>query len=87
METAGVWWCSMPYQERIEYKSFLDNQKAIEQRWDKTWGDRMNEIVFIGQDMDQAKITADLQKCLISYMENLLFERDTLFPDPFPQDM
>jgi G3E family GTPase len=87
VETAGVWWCSMPYQERIEYKSFLDNQKAIEQRWDKTWGDRMNEIVFIGQDMDQVKITADLQKCLISDMENLLFERDTLFPDPFPQDM
>ena len=87
VETAGVWWCSMSYQERIKYPSFLDHQKIIEQRWDKSWGDRMNEIVFIGQDMDQEKIIADLRKCLISDKEIFLFERETLFPDPFPQNM
>ena len=29
------------------------NQKVIESSWSNTFGDRNNEIVFIGQDMDQ----------------------------------
>jgi len=43
-DSAGVWWCSMPYQKRIQYLAFVDNQKTIESDWDhklcssaKTW--------------------------------------------------
>lgn len=65
-DSAGVWWCSMPFDRRIQYVSFLDNQKAIEADWHKTFGDRKIEIVFIGQDMDEVKIRTDLNACLLT---------------------
>ena len=63
-DSAGVWWSSMPFSERIRRASFLDNQKTIEERWDKEFGDRLNELVFIGQDMDEKQIRAELENCL-----------------------
>lgn len=84
LEKAGVWWVSMPFGERVKYQSFLDNQQYIESRWHKTWGDRMNEIVFIGQDLDKAKITADLESCLLQDNEFKQFEDPKGFSDPFP---
>ena len=63
-DSAGVWWDSMPYQKRINYISFVENQKMIEENWDGTFGDRKNELVFIGQDMDENKIKAELQDCI-----------------------
>ncbi|MFK7749418.1 MAG: GTP-binding protein [Kordia sp.] len=65
-DNAGVWWSSMPFNERIQYGSFVDNQQQIESDWDMKFGDRKNEIVFIGQDMDEKQIKADLNACLIT---------------------
>ncbi len=48
--SAGVWWCSMPFDQRIQYVDFIENKENIESGWDKNFGDRKNEIVFIGQD-------------------------------------
>ncbi|MEL6124114.1 MAG: GTP-binding protein [Bacteroidota bacterium] len=62
-DSAGVWWSSMPYQERINYWMFVENQKLIESDWHIDFGDRKNEIVFIGQDMDVEDITAQLEAC------------------------
>jgi G3E family GTPase len=66
---AGVWWCSMPFGQRIRYASFLDHKEAIEARWDKDFGDRQNELVFIGQEMDQAAIRTALEQCLCNEAE------------------
>ncbi len=63
-DSAGVWWSSMPYGERIQYMAFVENQPQIEAGWDSHFGDRKNEIVFIGQDMDEAFIKAELDACL-----------------------
>lgn len=63
-DSAGVWWCSMPYGERIQYLSFVENKDQIESKWSKRFGDRKNEIVIIGQDMDEEEIRADLNACL-----------------------
>ena len=68
-DSAGVWWCSMPFEKRTQYPSFLENQKVIESSWSNTFGDRNNEIVFIGQDMDQEQIESDLKKCLLTREE------------------
>ena len=68
-DSAGVWWSSMSFEERIQYISFVENQKQIETGWDKTFGDRKNEIVFIGQEMDEQVIKADLDKCLSTDIE------------------
>ncbi|MEM6525303.1 MAG: GTP-binding protein [Bacteroidota bacterium] len=63
-DSAGVWWSSMPFKERIQYLPFLENQEEIESGWDDAFGDRKNEIVFIGQDMDEELIRSDLDTCL-----------------------
>lgn len=63
-DSAGVWWSSMPFQERINYASYSENKEFIESNWNKTFGDRKNELVFIGQDLDKEQIMIDLQKCL-----------------------
>ncbi len=68
-DSAGVWWSSMPYGRRTQYLSFLENQKLIEANWDKRFGDRKNEIVFIGQDMDESLIKSELDACLSTIEE------------------
>jgi G3E family GTPase len=68
-EPAGVWWASMNFETRSQYMSFHENQLAIEARWDKEFGDRQNEIVFIGQDMEENKIVKNLDDCLCSDQE------------------
>ncbi len=68
-DSAGVWWSSMPFEKRSRYVSFIENQSIIEQDWHSTFGDRKNEIVFIGQDMDEAEITRRLNECLTTTEE------------------
>ena len=68
-DSAGVWWCSMPYGERIKYPAFVDNQAYIESKWDAVFGDRMNELVFIGQDLEEDLIRAELEASLCTEAE------------------
>ena len=68
-DSAGVWWSSMPFEKRAQFLVFLENQELIESTWDKTFGDRKNEIVFIGQDMDEERIKEDLDTCLATDTE------------------
>ena len=68
-DSAGVWWSSMPYEKRIQYVAFVDNQKHIESNWDKFYGDRKNELVFIGQEMDEELIRKELADCLSTEKE------------------
>jgi len=84
LETAGVWWISMSYFERIQFESYVANKDYIEGRWSKQWGDRINELVFIGQDINEKKIVMDLEKCLLQDDEFYLFENNVRFEDPFP---
>ena len=83
-DRAGVWWCSMPYKDRIRYASFLDNIEDIEKRWDKRFGDRYNEIVIIGREMNKDLITIELETCLCTPAEIAAMERGQPFKDDFP---
>lgn len=87
LEKAGVWWCSMPLNHRVQYPSFIQNQEFIESRWDKDWGDRVNELVFIGQDLDKEKMLGDLESCLLTDDEKSVFENGIHFQDPFPENI
>ena len=73
-DSAGVWWSSMPFDKRIRDLVFIENQDEIEKDWHKEFGDRKNEIVFIGQNLDEKQIRADLSGCL-STAEELTTEK------------
>ncbi len=83
-DKAGVWWASMLFSERIQYDAFVENQKIIEKGWDKQFGDRNNELVIIGQDINKEKITAELQQCLCTESEIQNMEVGLKYKDPFP---
>lgn len=83
-DSAGVWWSSMPFERRIQYVSFIENQKIIEGNWDKTFGDRKNEIVFIGQSIDEAQMRRDLDSCLLSKQELVTMDWENGFEDQWP---
>ena len=83
-EIYGRWWASVPMSQRAQSPAYIENQEYIQSKWDKKWGDRMNELVLIGQDMDKEKITADLDKCLVTDFEIVGMESGNIFQDDWP---
>ncbi len=69
VDSAGVWWSSMSNQSRSQNLTFLENQDQIEESWDERFGDRKNEIVFIGQHINEAEIRSKLNECLLTNKE------------------
>ena len=82
-ESAGVWWTSMPIGQRLRYQAYIDNREQIESRWGR-FGDRQNELVIIGQDLDKESIMSELQDCLCTAAEIIQMEKGFKFSDPFP---
>jgi len=79
IEDGGDWLVDLPSAEREEV---LDAYPEVREGWDPLWGDRKNEIVFIGVELDDEMIIAELNACLLTDEE---MEMDwTLFDDPFP---
>ena len=83
-DSAGVWWCSMPFQSRIKQLSFLENQHQIESDWDIDFGDRKNEIVFIGQNMNETLIRSLLDRCLSTDKELETNQWEKGYKDDWP---
>ncbi len=83
IDHAGVWWASMTYEERIQYPDFVYNQQLIESKWSAQFGDRINELVFIGQNIDKPALMDELNACLITNEEMEAYQRQELFADPF----
>ncbi|OJF89766.1 GTP-binding protein [Pararhizobium antarcticum] len=76
----GLWWASVPKDQWPQDPGFLATMKLF---LDPVWGDRRQEIVFIGADpMDEAKVRAELDDCLI---DSPAFAPDLWrnLPDPF----
>ena len=61
MSQAGNWFAAMSPDELEELK--ITNPSAFRE-WDEQVGDRMQKLVFIGQDMDREAIVKDLDYCL-----------------------
>lgn len=58
---AGKFYATMP---ENELKRMLDTDPTLRRDWDETYGDRMQKIVFIGQNLDKEEITRLLDECL-----------------------
>ncbi len=77
----GLWWTFVPERHWPEDEAA---REAIARSSDPVWGDRRQELVFIGADpMDEADIRRRLDACLV---EDEAFEpaRWASLPDPFP---
>jgi len=68
-DSAGVWWSSMPFEQRIQQMAFVENKDLIESDWDARFGDRKIEIVFIGQNINTFEMSAQLDSCLATEEE------------------
>ena len=84
-EGAGVWWASMPLGERMTFSNFVEYQDIIEERWTANFGDRLNEIVFIGLQMEENLIRKQLENCLCT-ADEIMDLQDGFFSskDAFP---
>ena len=79
----GVWWAAV---DRSEWPADEASCTEILDRWLAPYGDRRQELVFIGMDMDEAGLRADLDACLLSDAELAGGpERWSRLPDPFPR--
>lgn len=45
-------------------KECLENDEELRNNWDSKYGDRINQIVFIGKNYNKAKIVSRLEQCL-----------------------
>lgn len=45
-------------------KECLENDEELRNNWDSKYGDRINQIVFIGKNYNKAKIISRLEQCL-----------------------
>ncbi|AIQ28891.1 MULTISPECIES: GTP-binding protein [Paenibacillus] len=80
---AGYWLATMPEDQQQEVLAAEPDVKA---KWDGQWGDRLNEIVFIGVSMNRADIEARLDRCLLSAEEMQLDWNEFNNPLPWPAD-
>lgn len=62
-EPAGVWFAAVP---KSEWPEDPEVRRDITSNWEDPWGDRRQELVFIGADMDRAALLAGLDRCLLT---------------------
>ena len=62
LREAGQWYATAPEEDRIQ---LMRQDPDFYKDWDEKYGDRMQKIVFIGQNMDKEQIVKDLDSCLL----------------------
>ena len=78
---AGRWWRFVPKEQWPEDD---EGVQAIMRNWQADVGDCRQELVFIGQHIDFARLTAELEACLLNDAEMALgSEAWCALPDPF----
>ena len=77
----GTWWASIPEERRPDHESARTYMQA---HWQEPWGDRRQELVFIGAGIDWPQIKLMLDDCLVP--ESLAKNPQTLpdYLDTFP---
>lgn len=83
-EAMGLWWAAIPKNQWPDSDQWRD---FVLGNWDSVYGDRRQEIVFIGTaEMDEAGLRRDLDACLVPDLGDTPFEplRYARLPDPFP---
>ncbi|MFN9278527.1 MAG: GTP-binding protein [Betaproteobacteria bacterium] len=89
-EPVGRWWAAAP-KSRWPAAGTAE-RKNIDARWKEPYGDRLNEVVFIGRGFDRAAIEHAWKAMHLNYTESRKgppggkgFSGWAELPDPFPQ--
>jgi G3E family GTPase len=79
---AGMFWKAVP---RDDWPTDQDSIEFIHEKWAEPFGDMRQELVFIGQGLDQKAMTSALDDCLLK--EEDISKGEVFWktlPDPFP---
>jgi G3E family GTPase len=79
----GFWWAAAP---KSRWPDDDEIWKAIMKEWQEPYGDRRQQLVYIGQNLPKEAMLKALNKCLLDDRELALGPEEwAKFPDPFPQ--
>lgn len=78
----GTWWASVPRESWPDHDSARAYMQA---HWQEPWGDRRQEIVFIGTGIDWPALKARLDGCLVPAEAASGPSSLPQYPDPFPE--
>ena len=79
---AGMFWKAVPKKDWPKDEEYLS---SIKEQWVEPFGDMRQELVFIGQGLDQEKMIQNLNECLLSEEEVLKGKAYwSTLDDPFP---
>lgn len=79
---AGMFWKSIP---KENWPTDEDSLSEIKKQWVEPFGDMRQELVFIGQNLDEKSMRTALNRCLLSEDELLKGKSYwTTLNDPFP---
>ncbi len=83
-ERRGLWWSAVPRERWPQHPDWLDSMAPY---FDPVWGDRRQEIVFIGlaDEMDEAAIRRELDAALTGSSDAFTPKDWQHLPDPFPR--
>lgn len=80
---AGMFWKAIP---KAQWPTEAEYLQSIQEQWREPFGDMRQELVFIGQKLNQEEMLNSLRNCLLTDEEMAMGEMywQTL-PDPFPE--
>ena len=82
LDPAGFWWAATP---RDEWPDDPADRAEIEREWDEETGDRRQELVFIGVELDRDQLLQEVKACLLTDEEYRLGPAVwSTWPDAFP---
>ncbi|QBY00482.1 GTP-binding protein [Rhodophyticola sp. CCM32] len=77
----GMWWATVPTDRWPDHPQAV---AYLKQHWQEPFGDRRQELVFIGAGMDKTAITSALDAALVGSETEFDPNANTDLPDPFP---
>jgi len=85
-DLAGYWWGSFTQEELDQHPVFQAHKETLMARWTPPFDDRLNELVFIGLDLDVPTYRKELMACLCTEEEIQAWKDGEFYAtDPFPR--